>query len=264
MNNDELDSLKESEIKTPDLRLAATARTLFERVNRKGQVNTPEVLGNQPNNLARLNGLNSLNNSQVSPMLDLLTPIGRKVCRKFLEDNSDILFRLDIPQEALAEGSGMEVEQLLISKMVMLRSDEAQQIYDQLYSMYNDALLESSKSNHISQMIRNKMSEINEIANLEASESESVNWLEKVTDDGMMLRFVPDHLKTPEVCLAAVQQDGRVIQYLTDAQRTLDVIEAAVRASPQLLDTSLLGVQEKAYLEYVENPPDLYAYKANG
>lgn len=35
--------------------------------------------------------------------------------------------------------------------------------------------------------------------------------------------------RTPEVCMAAVQQNGYAVQYLTDAQRTPEVCLAAVQ-----------------------------------
>jgi hypothetical protein len=34
--------------------------------------------------------------------------------------------------------------------------------------------------------------------------------------DGLSLSDVPDELKIPDVCLAAVQQDGRALEYVSD------------------------------------------------
>jgi hypothetical protein len=53
----------------------------------------------------------------------------------------------------------------------------------------------------------------------EAMERHFDTWEETLiaVKDGLSLDDVPDKLKTPELCLAAVQQDGRALGYVPDA-----------------------------------------------
>ena len=50
-----------------------------------------------------------------------------------------------------------------------------------------------------------------------------------VQKNGYALQFVPEALMTPEVCLAAVQQDGVALCYVPKALRTPEVCLAAVQ-----------------------------------
>jgi hypothetical protein len=34
------------------------------------------------------------------------------------------------------------------------------------------------------------------------------NWMEKISKNGMLLEYVPESMRTPELCLAACQSDG--------------------------------------------------------
>ena len=132
---------------------------LLGRVNRTGQVNTPEVvmastgiIGELRNMMMQQQKIAKLNstargerrsNLEMSPLPDLLSPLGREVCRQFLEDNPEILFKLDLPPDCITPSSGIEVEQLLTSRIGMLKSAEAEQIYAQLCTMFDDAVMQA-------------------------------------------------------------------------------------------------------------------------
>ena len=45
---------------------------------------------------------------------------------------------------------------------------------------------------------------------------EYIKWLATVSRYGWVLQYVPDELKTPELCLAAVSDFGWALQYVPD------------------------------------------------
>jgi hypothetical protein len=51
---------------------------------------------------------------------------------------------------------------------------------------------------------------------------------ELVRKDGFALKYVPDELRTLEMCLEAVGQCGWALQYAPDEMRTREVCEKAV------------------------------------
>ena len=53
------------------------------------------------------------------------------------------------------------------------------------------------------------------------------HWLAAVQQDGKALGDVPDHLKTPELCLIAVQQDSTALAYVPDHLKTPDLCRIA-------------------------------------
>ena len=52
--------------------------------------------------------------------------------------------------------------------------------------------------------------------------------LAAVQQNGYAIRFLTEAQRSPEVCLAAVRHDGRAIEHLTEAQRTPEICLAAV------------------------------------
>src|SRR5206468_386806 len=57
---------------------------------------------------------------------------------------------------------------------------------------------------------------------------EYIEWLNKVSRDGWVLEYVPDELKTHELCLAAVSNCGYALQFATDELKTPELCLAAV------------------------------------
>src|SRR5206468_965365 len=57
---------------------------------------------------------------------------------------------------------------------------------------------------------------------------EYIEWLNKVSKDGNALEYVPDVLKTPELCLAAVSDNGYALKYVFDELKTPELCLAAV------------------------------------
>jgi hypothetical protein len=45
----------------------------------------------------------------------------------------------------------------------------------------------------------------------------------------MALEFVPEKLKTPELCLAAVEKDGKAMKYLPEDLKTAEMCFEAVK-----------------------------------
>jgi hypothetical protein len=52
--------------------------------------------------------------------------------------------------------------------------------------------------------------------------------IELVEQNGLALEYVPDELRTPEVCDKAVGQDGLALKYVPDELMTREVCEKAV------------------------------------
>lgn len=77
---------------------------------------------------------------------DLLNPLGREVCRQFLEDNTEILTRLDLTQEDIGPDSHRDLSTALTSRVPLLRLDEQKQVYEQLYAMFEDAIVQAELS----------------------------------------------------------------------------------------------------------------------
>lgn len=77
---------------------------------------------------------------------DLLNPLGREVCRQFLEDNPEILVRLDLSQADIEPDSQRDLATALTSRVPLLRLDEQRQVYEQLYAMFEDAIVQAELS----------------------------------------------------------------------------------------------------------------------
>lgn len=77
---------------------------------------------------------------------DLLNPLGREVCKQFLEDNSEILTLLDMSQEDIGPDSTRDLANALTSRIPLLRLDAQKQVYEQLYAMFEDAIVQAELS----------------------------------------------------------------------------------------------------------------------
>lgn len=73
---------------------------------------------------------------------DLLNVIGREICRTFLEENPEVLSRLDIDPARVEDGQG-DFAHLLTSRIPLLRSEEQGPVYEQIYALFEDAILEA-------------------------------------------------------------------------------------------------------------------------
>ena len=131
---------------------------LYGRVNRFDQVSFPLIqvatTGNfgevrqimvQNKKLAELSA--NVRSSRESYALDknvpdLLNSIGREVCRQFLEENPEVLSRLDI-DPASVEDNSRDFAHLLTSRIPLLRSEEQGPVYEQIYALFEDAILEA-------------------------------------------------------------------------------------------------------------------------
>jgi len=74
---------------------------------------------------------------------DLLNSLGREVCRQFLEDNPEILSRLDLSQADIDPKSTRDLAQALTSRVPLLRLEEQKQVYEQVYAMFDDAIVQA-------------------------------------------------------------------------------------------------------------------------
>lgn len=77
---------------------------------------------------------------------DLLNPVGREVCRQFLEDNPEILMRLDLSPADILPNSSRDTATALTSRVPFLRLEEQKQVYEQLYAMFEDAIVQAELS----------------------------------------------------------------------------------------------------------------------
>jgi hypothetical protein len=129
---------------------------LYGRVNRYDQVVGPKIavastgvygetrqLMMQNKKLARLsaNTRSSRENAaEIKHVVDLLNPIGEKVCRKFLEDNGGIRQRLGISEHEL-ENSGFSAASKLTSRLVLLKVVEQKAVYEDLYEAFDEEVI---------------------------------------------------------------------------------------------------------------------------
>src|SRR5206468_2452135 len=65
---------------------------------------------------------------------------------------------------------------------------------------------------------------------------EYIEWLNKVSRDGWVLEYVPDELKTNELCLAAVSNNGCALEYVPDELKTNELCLAAVSRNGWVLE----------------------------
>ena len=66
--------------------------------------------------------------------------------------------------------------------------------------------------------------------------------LEAVKQDGLALEYVPNKLKTTELCLNAVKQNGRALKYVPKNIKTAEVCFEAVKS---MIEKVLLNVPEE-------------------
>jgi hypothetical protein len=76
-----------------------------------------------------------------------------------------------------------------------------------------------------------------------------------VQDFGRTLDFVPEAFKTPELCLAAVQQDVRALQYVPDELKTAKLCLAAIQA--QAKDRSTFWISKLEFVPDEHKTPEL-------
>ena len=65
---------------------------------------------------------------------------------------------------------------------------------------------------------------------------EYIGWLNKVTKVGWVFEFVPDKLKTPELCLAAVTKVGWLLEFVPDELKTRKLCLVAVSNNGDALE----------------------------
>lgn len=49
-------------------------------------------------------------------------------------------------------------------------------------------------------------------------------------ESGKSIKHVPEHLKTAELCLMAIQQDGNMLQYVPEKLRTRELCEMGIQS----------------------------------
>jgi hypothetical protein len=70
-------------------------------------------------------------------------------------------------------------------------------------------------------------------------------WLQKVREEGMALKFVPETMKTEAVCLSAVRQDGWELQDVPRKLQTINMCRAAVRQNAYVIDIVPASIKSK-------------------
>jgi hypothetical protein len=76
----------------------------------------------------------------VKEVRDMLNPLGEDICRRFLEEQPELLQRLDLAPADLLPNSKRDLASTLTSRIPLLRIDEQKQVYEQLYTMFDDAV----------------------------------------------------------------------------------------------------------------------------
>jgi hypothetical protein len=66
-----------------------------------------------------------------------------------------------------------------------------------------------------------------------------------ITADGLLLKVLPEALRTEELCLAAVQQTGLALQAVPEARRTRELCLMAVRFFGAVLDDVPTGLRDR-------------------
>lgn len=135
---------------------------LYGRVNRFDQVSFPRIVvastgiyGElrqimvQNKKLAELSA--NVRSSRESHALikdvpDLLNPLGEEVARQFLQDNPETLSLLDMSAKDVADGSQVNLATRLTQRVPLLRLTQQRQVYEQLYAMFEDALVRAELS----------------------------------------------------------------------------------------------------------------------
>ena len=78
-----------------------------------------------------------------------------------------------------------------------------------------------------------------------------------VEKDGMNLGDVPKELITPEICAIAVENDGQALAYVPDELRTKEICEIAL-AQGYLADELLESFVPEEFQEKIKEKYDLY------
>lgn len=128
---------------------------LFGRVNRYDQVVTPKIsiattgifgevrqVMMQNKKLSRLsaNIRSSRDNAaEIKDVIDLLNPVGREVCKRFLEENGGVRNRLGISERDIE--SGRDLAQMLTTRVALLFVAEQRMVYEEVYAMFEDTLM---------------------------------------------------------------------------------------------------------------------------
>lgn len=60
-------------------------------------------------------------------------------------------------------------------------------------------------------------------------------FLAAVREKGEMLKYIPEALRTEDLCLAAVQQDGRMLEHVPEALKTAELCLSAVQQSREAM-----------------------------
>jgi hypothetical protein len=83
-----------------------------------------------------------------------------------------------------------------------------------------------------------------------------------VKQNGLALYYVPDELRTKELCELAIQQDGEALQYVPDKLRTKELCELAVKqnsiAFQFVIDKFKDGLQHYVKNKIFELPMEKY------
>lgn len=133
----------------------------FGRVNRRGQVSTPEIwsitsglpwenrsLAMQNMKLRKLSANTQSNRNSAAEMKDIpdiLNPIGNEICKTYLMNNPDIMSRLSIDPEKEDEGSnedGCYFANKLTGRLCLLRVSEQEAIYSQINQDYKSKMID--------------------------------------------------------------------------------------------------------------------------
>ena len=79
----------------------------------------------------------------INAVPDLLNPLGQQVCRAYLEDNPEVLSLLDMTAQDIAEDSHIDLSTRLTSRIPLLRTSHQLAVYEELYTMMEDAVVQA-------------------------------------------------------------------------------------------------------------------------
>lgn len=133
----------------------------FGRVNRRGQVSSPEIwsvtsglpwenrsLAMQNMKLRKLSANTQSNRNNAAEMKDvpdILNPIGNEVCKTYLTNNPEVMVRLSIDPEKADEGEnedGCYFANKLTGRLCLLRVAEQEEIYREINSEYRNKIVD--------------------------------------------------------------------------------------------------------------------------
>ena len=90
---------------------------------------------------------------------------------------------------------------------------------------------------------------------LQSIKEKKLDWLSKVSSNGLELVNVPEWERTEEICLAAVSQNGQALRYVPEEKRTLPLCILAVKHRNSPCDLTWIPNKREMLLSLYEHDP---------